>query len=547
MSYYKNQDDELDSFWDLSRLIPEKRDIKKKSIPVVLQDIVVDGKFDSATPKDELRLSYAEERSENAVIEKIITEDGPCREAKKYESVISYKPENSLLHEVYLKKKVCSFDFYEEFLKDAQRYLEKEVEKADPVSFFSYVPQYNQLNPAQLNFYLYWRSNVRKGIFECVDYSYILLYIYELINTSDETNALDNQIMLTELWNNYAESYPAIAGRLISWICDLSLIYKLLPPPNMKKRMVSSCNGFKEFFISVPNGDYDLCARTLLKYCSSYDYRKSKFAQGENLKVYDDHVFGAVCCAVDYYSENGKILFKLSSEDSRLVREAFSGALCSKKMRYDIDISYCSFSRSNELRFLVGDVVKYAENKIRELLGIKSKLTVYSVPTELKEKIDAYFKSINVIPSRKKKKEEVHEYDVLYDVPVKKFSLSDALKIENASWDTTNELITAFEDTAEEDVSADKKESFSSEAIDFDVKETESDLNRALGELLVFVEAIKAQDKEKMAEYISRSGKMLDSIVDEVNEIASDVIGDILLEDDGDGNLSVIDCYADMI
>ena len=154
---------------------------------------------------------------------------------------------------------------------------------------------------------------------------------------------------------------------------------------------------------------------------------------------------------------------------------------------------------------------------------------------------------VKIRSKRKKKKEEVHEYDVLYDVPVKKFSLSDALKIENASWDTTNELITAFEDAAEEDVSADKKESFSSEAIDFDVEETESDLKRALGELLVFVEAIKAQDKEKMAEYISRSGKMLDSIVDEVNEIASDVIGDILLEDDGDGNLSVIDCYADMI
>ena len=40
---------------------------------------------------------------------------------------------------------------------------------------------------------------------------------------------------------------------------------------------------------------------------------------------------------------------------------------------------------------------------------------------------------------------------------------------------------------------------------------------------------------------------MLEALVDEVNEISVEMIGDILVEDDGNGDFTIISCYYDLI
>ena len=432
----KNKDSDLDSFWDISSLVPERSFAKRTKNNVTLTQINTNEKVKGEEGNN--KLTYT-----SSIIERKISEHH-SKSKDTYGDIFSYTPSNSLIHNVTLKKRLSSLTYYDDFVKDAQRYSECKVDNAEFVPFFSYVPQYNQLDKKQLAYYFYWRSKARESIFEDTDYSYILLYVFELLNLADIDNALDYQIKLTDLWNHYGRSYPMLSNKLILWICDFSLIYQLPPPHNMSRHMVSEAQSLKEFFISIPDNDLNACVSSLLKYCTSYDYHTSKFATDDNLSLYDKHVRGALRTAVDFFSENGKILSKLSYEDSFMIRDSFSGALCSSKIRYSIEIKYCSFSRSNELRYLVGDIVKYAENKIRAHLGIKSRLTVYSISAELKEKIDAYFSDNLSCDKIRPAKEEKHDYDVLYDLPVKPLSLKNALAIEEASWETTNELVDAF-------------------------------------------------------------------------------------------------------
>lgn len=532
---------DLDRFWDISSLVPKKTPIKSNN------------NIDTNTV--EIAFSHSvkalqTEQKNPTVIKRYIDplhEENKKIKSETFESISEYFPESSLLHKVVLKKKKCSYDLYSSFFEDAKKFDRADAKESDYVSFYSYVPQYDQLSAEQLAYYLWWRNSFREGNFIKTDLSYVLLYIYELINLGKEKDVLDTQRILSELWNVYHEEFPYIANKLALWICDFSLLYKLPPPENISKSVIKNVPALKEFFIHIPNGDIRVCAASLLKYGTEYNYRTSKFATEKNIDVFDRHVFGAMVTAVKYFSDGEKILGKLSSEDSKLIRVAFEGALTTSDNKYEIEVKYCSFSRSNELRFIMGDVVKYSENKIRAFLGVKSRLSVYSLELPLQQALDLYFEdAFSKEKPKATKKEEKNDYDVLYDTPVRPLSLENAKNIEEASWSTTQELISAFEDETPPKERSVKKEIEKIVPAIQEEQIEDNDIKKALAEYLEFAIAVKTNDKIKISEISKRFGKMPEAIVDEINEIAVDVIGDIFIEDDGTG-LAIVDCYSDMI
>ena len=526
----------IDSFWDISSLVPASREIRTKRNNISLTSVNTNEKVSDDNSSGKLTVMC------------LNTKDST---EQKFDSETSYTPENSLIHNVTLKKRTSSLHYYDDFLKDGEKHLYEEADLAEFVPFFSYVPQYNQLNSEQLKYYIYWRSLVRNNVFEKTDYSYILLYIFELLNLANDKNASEYQERLAKIWNAYHKEYPMLEGKLIQWICDFSLLHKLQPPMCADPSIVTVAPTLKEFFISLPKGDFEACVKTLLKYCTSYDYTTSKFATKENIALFNRYVSGALRVAVHFFSDGENILSKLSNEDSFMTRDAFAGALCTNQIRYSIEIKYCSFSRSNELRYLVGDIVKYAENKIRAHLGIKSRLTVYSISTQLKELLDNYFKN-NLLPNRSAsaKKEAPQEYDVLYDLPIKPLSLENAMKIEESSWSTTNELVEAFVDEKQDTVTQTIAPLLldimqADEIITCDNEEDE--VKKALELYKDWVFAIDNNDVSLLKKLSLESGKMIEAVVDEINEIATEVIGDILIEENDNGEYVIIDCYRETI
>ena len=370
----------------------------------------------------------------------------------------------------------------------------------------------------------------------------MLLYIYELINLGDRLDVRQTQHELTALWNAYHGKFQAVSGKLADWICDFSLIHRLPPPKNGASELAKKVIALKEFYIAMPEGDINGCVESLLRFCCSYDYRSSKFYKPENAELFDRYMFGILKEMVEFYSPNGRLLSALTNEDSRLTRDAYAGALCVAKEKYRIELEYCSFSRSNELRFLVGDVIKYGENQLRSVLGTKARMSVYSIPLELKARLDEYGK-------RHLPKKQIHrapkampEYEALYNQPIKPLSLSDAKRIEEDSWSTTKDLIVAFEveeNIAETGIPPTQKN-------DLLIEDTPTDTKSAFGEYLPILIRVLSGQETAVAEAARDRGTLIETLVDRINEIAFDAIGDTVLEE-SDGGYRVVEEYRDLL
>lgn len=524
---------QLDDFWDIDFITPKRHTPPQErsncsetveiKISSVLEDIA-----DEKLYKDH-KLS-----GDNSVIHKLISD---VVETENPE--LEYSLENSLIHRVRIFKWKSNYSYYEKFYRDALALNDRRGCECERVGFFSYVPQYDQLNAAQLAYYLFFREEARKGVFLDADQSYILLYIYEIINLGEILDTSFGQSQLVALWNAYRNKYPKLNKSLIEWICDYSLIHRLSPPIGIDISSVAELATLKEFFIFQKGVDNVSYAEILLAFCTSYDYRTSKFAVGDALEIYETYIPMALGECVKRWSVGG-ILANVGFNDCLLPRDAYSGALCSHRIKRRIEVEYCSFSRTNELRYLVGDIVKYSENKIRTHLGIKSRLSCYSIDTEMKRLLDEFFENKLPRVRRVRVKEKRQEYDVLYDLPNKPLSISDASKIEEDSWETTRDLVEAFDD-AESNVGTidDSVDVFTlpepyADSSDYEISKNE-DIISALGSLAPFAIAVYRGDREAQKEFVRASGRMPDSIIDSINEMSADIIGDILIEDDGNG------------
>lgn len=534
----RSRKDELDDFWDFRDLVPERKKISRPAQKPVTVDVVDTSISFSEDSFEEQRISA----DASTLIKRYVIDDAPSVREAAPES--EYEPENSLIHKVKVYTHKSTYDYYERFRETAEKLYHIEGKECPKVPYFSYVPQYNQMSREQLEFYFWWRSCARDGRYIDTEYSYILLYAFEIINVCSEHGAEFLRDQLFSLWLAYREDYPRLDKLLPEWVVDLCLINGIgAPKGRFPLGAISNNCGTAEFYVSAVSGNSDKYINSILTWCCSYDYKKSRYYQGENAPLYDKYVPQVLKEALLYSSgaDEHKLMGGFGYSDSKATREAYVGALCSYRRKKRIEIEFCSFSRSHELRYLVGDIVKCIENKLRAYLGIKSRLTVYSLSLELSSFINGYME--NILPPKKKARQikDVSEFEKKYELPQKELSISDAMKIEDASWETTRALVEAFSDTdAQEDIPT-PVENFE-ESISSD----DYSLRGRLGELYDYLLALYRKDREACDSFVKKSGAIEETIVDRINEICTDHMGDIIIDGES-GGWYVIEDYADMI
>ena len=561
---------ELDDFWDISALVPPKKTATSRAPATVeIAEITAPGRAEEKSEADlsATRLSRVaptapkpavEKQESDSVITRYIPPHSPEQTRQQPSPEEEYTPQNGMLHRVRIYRWKTEYQYYEDFCRHAEAFHERHGTPCPPVAFFSYVPQYAQMNRSQLNWYFYWRDGVRRGEILPADYSYILLYVFEIINLADKIDVRFGQQQLCALRTAFRGTYPRLGHLLNEWICDYSLIHHLPPPVSEDLQAVSDCT-LKEFY--VPNADASSrYAHALMAFGSNYSYAKSKFAVGENRDLYDRHMPGALQACIADGGEVGQRMAGARLEETKLIRDAYVGALCSHRVKRRIEIDYCSFARSHELRILVTDIMKYTENKLRAYLGVKSRLGLYALPQSFRDCIDRYMQS--ALPRKAgaaMRAEPRQEYEALYDAPKTAFSASHAAEIEAASWTTTDRLIAAFGDESiQEPMTEPIKaaavfEPFSSPAvtevaaIPSQVSEGNMGeyalLKEKLGDLVEFVNLALNADRPKQIAYAREHGEMIDSLADRINEISADILGDILLEEAENGGYAVLEDY----
>ena len=441
--------DEMDRFWDIDALMPIRRAPHYAADTEATEIVLEPKKGESPTSKSSA-IPPKKEEPERHFIPPHTAEEA----TKERTPDAEYSPENSLIRTVRLYRPKSTYRYYEGFVRDATRLWKVKGESCTHTPFFSYVPQYVQMNRAQLEWYLWWRENFRQDRFLTTDYSYLLLHAYEIINLSDQIDPLQGQTALCKLWVHYRETFHQLDAYLPEWICDYSLIHRLPPPELLTGALLvaamSHC-ALKEFY--VPTAGEEGFVRALLIFCSNYDYHKSKFCTPENEKLFDRMILGVLRELTQKTDRDGKLLATVGMDHSRMVRDAYTGALCAYPLKKKIALEYHSFSCSHELRYLVTDAVKYTENKIRAALGVRSRLSIYALPTQIRTLIDVYLEPR--LPKREsvhaKQEREAAEYEKLYDLPRTPLSAARAAEIERLSWDTTERLVEAFDGGTEEE------------------------------------------------------------------------------------------------
>lgn len=520
--------EKLDAFWNIEQLVPPKRKsaapFREKKVTLVSVTDEKVGESDSAD-----RQLHLPKRPS----------DSPREEIVCYENLSPF------IKRVEIHPWKNSYHYYEFFCKNAQTYYRIHGRECPRVPFFSYVAQYSQMNAEQLNWYFWWRENVRRHIFLDTDLSYIYLYIYEIINLGDLIDTQEALASLVEIWYHYREVYPALNGALGEWICDYSLLNRVsisYPHPFITAEMIRACS-FCEPFCGVDVQNERATAEFLIFFCGGYSYRKSKF-YAENQVAYDEFLPMCLARVVPFFELGGT-----SESYKHISKVAFVGALCSYRIRKHIEVDYVSVC-NGELRTLVTSILKYAENMLRAYLGIRSRLGCHELPTRIKAEIEAFFEErlsvrtgmIDVAPS----------YEKLYEKENETFCLEKALMIERESWNITEELVDAFEDTVSKETEF--VDSFASpnevESVDFHEdgehdEEPKAVFLRALFDYREFFDAIVSRDIEQQHAFCRKKGILLESAVDYVNEKAVDVLEDILIEEAEDG-YALIEEYREM-
>ena len=160
--------DELDRFWDIDALMPQRR-----SIPVSSKTDTVEITVEPTAGREDVQTSPSipippcgEVEEGNTVVHSVssVITDRPVHRyvsppqketvAPEYE----YEPVSALLHNVRIFRWKSNYHYYEEFVETAEKLMAVKGGPARPVKFFSYVPQYAQMTRAQMAWYLWLRE-----------------------------------------------------------------------------------------------------------------------------------------------------------------------------------------------------------------------------------------------------------------------------------------------------------------------------------------------------------------------------------------------------
>ncbi len=599
----KTREEEQDAFWDVNRLLPTASHARRyaptspKEIPEAVEievPTVVSSheapKHDDASairtvllpPSGSAPLSFSREEKQVS----FETDGEIYREDRRTEPqgkptnrlLYSYEPDSPLFHKVEIYAWYSNFHYFDQFVKDAERYASLEETKVKPEAFFSYFPQYAQLNRRQRAWYIFWRSQVRQGIYPDVDYAYILLYLFELLNLPvRDTETEERRDQIAKVWMAYRAAYPQLDHYVCEWLCDYCLIHKLQAPvlellPALNQ--IIELARFKEFYlsamVSVVNGKVNVAsAKILLSHSCQYDYRKSKFYSGENRALFDAIIPQAVAAVFPLLLERSDSAQGFGAmQRSKVSRDAYVGALCAYQNKCRIETTYTSFSRSNDLRYMIGDMVRHIENRIRASILIRSRLTENFLTPPLRKALDTWLDRHLPSPDQIAKRVEINQprpaYEALYDLPRKAVSLEDAVAIEEQSWETTRILVEAFdgEDTLPQPI---VENAFAAEPTSVPVSAATSaadiatiaeavtdpahtDTASPIASYAPFIKAALDSDSAALRTAAKAIGKMPDALADEINALTADgEIGDIVLEDDGMGSYTVLEDYREAV
>ena len=534
----KESEREADEFWDISRLVPKKKEPLAPFSTKPKLTLFTDGTTGGESSSGASPLTF------------------PARTGTFREE--TYVPDrNRFLKRITVRHRVDGYDFYENFRRAALLYYDVKGSECPFDSNYSYMPQYAQMTKEQKNYYFYWRSELRAGCYAKTEPSYIYLYVYEILNLPDKIPPVSGLSLLCDVWRAYRKTHPTIDRYFSVWVQDYCMVHKLPSPGHLIADFLFeavAASGFREFYLSDFDGESGVGTEGLLAYLSDYDWRTGRYAGGESRAVYEtcmERTLGAFLTELfrrgDLFSEN--------AASAVIRREAFPCSLCTHSVKCSLEIEYYPLGESTELRALVTGAVKHTENRLRAAMGVKSRLSVKNFPEDAARLADRIFDDLFAAHKKKSAASALPEYEKLYDTGSETLSSEDAETIERASWDTTLRLVD--EEEARELLSSNIEKEGKAHPEDTRTpapEKTPSDIGHATGAPVAaepssprqakshfglsraacdFLRAVYEGDEGAKKAAVAASGGLAEGLIEQINEAFSEHFGDIVIDYDG--------------
>ena len=571
-------DNNKDDFWNLDEYVkkPIQHTQKKQFSPSATSPVEISSDNAASRTTTFTDIPINSEKNDDGKITRFIPPHKKAVSAKKH-TVSEYFPDNPLIKSIKIVSKNENDKIFVEtnlFIRERNAILSRKAQPCEHVSFYSFAPRYSQMSRAQLNWYVWWRENARNGIFLETDESYIILFAYELAATGENEDKEKALSLLCSLFsenginNSRNPFYKLIIRDIIQDFCILHGFKAPISDLSDNLKLLLTNASIPEFFIDLSADQAKITVQKLFLSLSMYDYRRSKYYSPENAELFNTALNGAISAVFgNEESYNSIISFANGVYGSvTLEHKLFTRMVNIVNKSVSAEITY--FQITN-IQGAITDAVRYAENKLREHMGLKNKLNVFSVSPSVRSAIDAYFQA-NYPPmslpdrrrrSEKQKEEEFHEYDRFYDVPKTEISPEKALEIEQDSWQTTKILTEAFaDDGIKEPITEIPSYESSKQVIapQFDdtiiahPQEIRTDagyyaqISESIGKIADFITLCKNSTLIEQRRFASDNNLSLDELADRINEAAVEIMGDILIEDSGDG-YRIIDDYKDLV
>jgi hypothetical protein len=435
------------------------------------------------------------------------------------------------------------------FTKRAKQ-LENQVEpSAMFVPFMNYWPTYDSMTGSQSRWYFFWRGEVRNRRYPDSDLSYIFLYVYELINGIGWKEYIDGYHLMVNVWSAYRERNPKLTSYMLDWITDFTMVHKLPFP-------------YQDVFQYVPNelsGDVlelELMHRfntepldipfSLMMRLSDTDVSKSKFyMEGGDVSLNE---YGPkVLALVDAYlsKQQGlrliEIFYPGPSVDKE--RQLFHSATYDESLYgRSAVINVTRISQHAPLREYITQLIRLTENKLREHMKFKGRLRGIELEPEIETLVSRYLdrmlkvttKQVDegpaVVIDAEKLARIQHESEFVRDILT--------VNIDEEEHPFGQQEVESSQLTIEGLEEAERNLNSSESLIEWDVSGLPEEwilfadtLNETQLEALYILK--QGQGLSGLLDIANEAGTMPELLLDDINEIAMDTIGDLIIDGEG--------------
>ncbi len=438
-----------------------------------------------------------------------------------------------LIEQIGISSWPTPYSFFEQFKRDALRFFDAEFGEEEFEPFFSFMPQFFQLNGKQLRYYLWWRHNLRNGKLLRPDYSYILLYIYEVLNLPEKIDPKDGARQLALIWAKCRKDYPRLDRYLSEWLADYCIIHNVALPTEILMPFYGEIlhkTTLKEFYIDALDtknaGGRMAYYRAILEMSSTYRFRESKAITPQNKKLFEEHIPGAVTALLASILDAD--MQGLQGQTKRISRDSYAGAVCTYAEKRMLDLVITPLDIRSDLTGIVTDAVRYSENCLRRGLKLRAGFQTTRLTDEMKTVLDGYF-AVHFPSASVEKRVQERSYDEKYDAK-RGFSEDEAKAIEEASRSIALRLGAVYEEEAEKEQKAEMTPKPSAQ----------SDSAVPQKELSVLLSG----GYSALCALANEMGVLPETLVERINAYTTELYGDILLEPASDG-YAVIEDYID--